>query len=313
MDRDLLAHLPVFLAVARQGSFAGAAAELSLSPSAVSHAIRMVESRLGATLFARTTRSVALTEAGNHLLGIIGPGFSQIEDGLDQFRANTGNVTGVLRLNVPRTALALAITPVIIELSQRFPQLTVEIAIDDASVDIVARGFDAGVRLGEMIAQDMVATRLTAPFKMILVAAPDYLARKGEPRAIWELANHNCIGFRQITAGSLYDWELNDGGTMVSVAVRGSSIVTDATYAKELALAGVGITYLMEPLARAEIESGILTRLLPETAIEEPGLFLYYPKRAATAPKLRAFIDVAKYILKFRSGDRTSSANPSTR
>jgi DNA-binding transcriptional LysR family regulator len=279
----------------------------------VSHAIRMVESRLGATLFARTTRSVALTEAGNHLLGIIGPGFSQIEDGLDQFRANTGNVTGVLRLNVPRTALALAITPVIIELSQRFPQLTVEIAIDDASVDIVARGFDAGVRLGEMIAQDMVATRLTAPFKMILVAAPDYLARKGEPRAISELANHNCIGFRQITAGSLYDWELNDGGTMVSVAVRGSSIVTDATYAKELALAGVGITYLMEPLARAEIESGILTRLLPETAIEEPGLFLYYPKRAATAPKLRAFIDVAKYILKFRSGDRTSSANPSTR
>ena len=313
MDRDLLAHLPVFLAVARQGSFAGAAAELSLSPSAVSHAIRMVESRLGATLFARTTRSVALTEAGNHLLGIIGPGFSQIKDGLDQFRANTGNVTGVLRLNVPRTALALAITPVIIELSQRFPQLTVEIAIDDASVDIIARGFDAGVRLGEMIAQDMVATRLTAPFKMILVAAPDYLARKGEPRAISELANHNCIGFRQITAGSLYDWELNDGGTMVSVAVRGSSIVTDATYAKELALAGVGITYLMEPLARAEIESGILTQLLPETAIEEPGLFLYYPKRAATAPKLRAFIDVAKYILKFRSGDRTSSANPSTR
>jgi len=308
MDRDLLAHLPVFLAVARQGSFAGAAAELSLSPSAVSHAIRMVESRLGATLFARTTRSVALTEAGNHLLGIIGPGFSQIEDGLDQFRANTGNVTGVLRLNVPRTALALAITPVIPELSERFPQLTVEIAIDDAAVDIIARGFDAGVRLGEMIAQDMVATRLTAPFKMILVAAPDYLARKGEPRAIPELANHNCIGFRQITAGSLYDWELNDGGTVVSVAVRGSSVVTDATYAKDLALAGVGIAYLMEPLARAEIESGKLKQLLPETAIEEPGLFLYYPKRAATAPKLRAFIDVARHMLKSRSADRASSA-----
>ncbi|MDL2404243.1 LysR family transcriptional regulator [Rhizobium calliandrae] len=298
MDRDLLAHLPVFLAVARLGSFAGAAGELSLSPSAVSHAIRTVESRLGATLFARTTRSVALTEAGNDLLGIIGPGFSQIEDGLDQFRANTGNVTGLLRLNVPRTALALAITPVVVELSQRFPQLTVEIAIDDASIDIIAGGFDAGVRLGEMIAQDMVATRLTAPFKMILAAAPDYLTRMGEPRAIPELASHNCIGFRQITAGSLYDWELNDGGTMVSVAVRGSSIVTDATYAKELALAGVGITYLMEPLARAEIESGKLKQLLPETAIEEPGLFLYYPKRAASAPKLRAFIDVAKYRLK---------------
>ncbi|MDL2401748.1 LysR family transcriptional regulator [Rhizobium mayense] len=304
MDRDLLAHLPVFLAVARQGSFAGAAAELSLSPSAVSHAIRMVESRLGATLFARTTRSVALTEAGNHLLGIIRPGFSQIEDGLDQFRANTGNVTGALRLNVPRTALALAITPVIVELAQRFPQLTVEIAIDDASVDIISGGFDAGVRLGEMIAQDMVATRLTPPFQMILVAAPDYLARRGEPRAIQELANHNCIGFRQITSGSLYDWELNDGGTMVSVAVRGSSIVTDATYAKELALAGVGIAYLMEPLAGAEIESGKLKQLLPETAIEEPGLFLYYPKRAATAPKLRAFIDVAKHKLKSQLAQR---------
>jgi DNA-binding transcriptional LysR family regulator len=298
MDRDLLAHFPVFLSVARRGGFASAAAELGMSPSAVSHSIRTIETRLGLALFARTTRSVALTEAGHNLVASVGSAFSEIEEAIDHVRSTAGHVTGLLRLSVPRTALATVITPVIVELSRRHPELVVEIASEDASVDIIARGFDAGVRLGEMIAQDMVALRLTPPFNMIMVASPDYLAREGKPQAIADLANHNCIGFRLITAGGLYDWELEEGGKLVSIAVRGTTVVTDATYAKELALAGVGIAYLMAPLASADLSAGHLAQVLPQNAIEEPGLFLYYPQRASMAPKLRAFITVAKEVLK---------------
>lgn len=290
--------MPVFLAVARRGGFAAAAAELGMSPSAVSHSIRMIEGRLGIALFARTTRSVALTEAGQSLQASAGQAFSEIEEAIDNIRSSTGSVAGHLRLSVPRTALATVITPVVVELSRRHPELVVEIASEDASVDIIARGFDAGVRLGEMIAQDMVALRLTPPFDMIMVASPDYLERRGEPRSIADLKNHNCIGFRLITAGSLYDWELEEEGKLVSVAVKGTVVVTDATYAKELALAGVGIAYLMAPTAATELSEGRLKQLLPENAIEEPGLFLYYPQRTSMAPKLRAFITVAREVLK---------------
>lgn len=298
MDRDLVAHLPIFLAVARRGAFAAAAAELGMSPSAVSHAVRVIESRLGTTLFARTTRSVALTEAGQMLRESIASSYSEIGEAIEKLKSNAGSVTGLLRLNVPRTALSTVVTPVVGELSRRHPELVVEIASEDASVDIVSRGFDAGIRLGEMIAQDMVAMRLTPPFRMIVVASPYYLARNGAPGAIADLRRHNCIGFRQITAGGLYDWELLDDGKDVAVAVSGTIVVTDATYALELALAGIGIAYLMAPLAQPHLASGRLVQVLASSAIEEPGLFLYYPRRASMAPKLRAFIAVAREVLK---------------
>ena len=298
MDRDLVAHLPIFLAVARRGGFAAAAAELGMSPSAVSHAVRVIEGRLGTPLFARTTRSVALTEAGQLLKDSVASSFSEIGEAIEKLKSSAGAVTGLLRLNVPRTALSTVVTPVIAELSRRHPDLVVEIASEDASVDIVSRGFDAGIRLGEMIAQDMVAMRLTPPFRMILVASPAYLAEKGTPQTIAELKHHNCIGFRQITAGGLYDWELLDDGKDVAVAVHGTVVVTDATYAMELALAGVGIAYLMAPLAITNLASRRLVQVLSSSAIEEPGLFLYYPRRASMAPKLRAFIAVAREVLK---------------
>ena len=298
MDRDLVAHLPIFLAVARRGGFAAAAAELGMSPSAVSHAVRVIEGRLGTPLFARTTRSVALTEAGQLLKDSVASSFSEIGEAIEKLKSSAGAVTGLLRLNVPRTALSTVVTPVIAELSQRHPDLVVEIASEDASVDIVSRGFDAGIRLGEMIAQDMVAMRLTPPFRIILAASPAYLAEKGTPQTIAELKHHNCIGFRQITAGGLYDWELLDDGKDVAVAVHGTVVVTDATYAMELAVAGVGIAYLMAPLAIANLASRHLVQVLSSSAIEEPGLFLYYPRRASMAPKLRAFIAVAREVLK---------------
>jgi DNA-binding transcriptional LysR family regulator len=298
MLRDLLPHLPVVLAVARRGGFAAAAKELGMSPSAVSHSVRTVEERLGAPLFARTTRSVALTETGRTLNDSIGAALLEIQDALERARSERGRVAGLLRLNVPQVALSMAITPVVAELARRHPQLVVEVTADAALTDIVAAGFDAGVRLGEMIEQDMIAVRLTPPFKAIMVAAPGYLAAKGKPNGIADLARHNCIGFRLLASGGIYAWDLLDNGKDVSVRVTGTVLVNDATYAKELALNGVGIAYIFEPLVRKEISDGALCWVLPEAAIHEPGLFLYFPRRAAEAPKLRAFIEVAREVLR---------------
>jgi DNA-binding transcriptional LysR family regulator len=297
MDRDLLPHLPVILAVARRGGFAAAAAELGMSPSAVSHCVKTVEERLQAPLFARTTRSVALTQAGESLVAAVGPALGEVQEALERLRSASGKVTGLLRLNAPRVALPIAIPPVVAALAWRHPDLVVEITSDDALTDIVAGGFDAGVRLGGMIAQDMVAIRLTPPFKAIMAASPRYLEAKGEPKTIADLARHNCIGFRLIASGGVYAWDLTEDGEDISVAVKGSTLVTDPTYAKELALAGAGIAYIFEPLVRDELRDRRLRWILPHTATEEPGLFLYYPRRASMAPKLRAFIDIAREAL----------------
>jgi len=298
MERDLLAHLPVFLTVARRGGFAAAASELGMSPSAVSHSVRMVEERLGAPLFARTTRSVALTETGRRLNDSIGAALQEIQEALERARSERGQVAGLLRLNVPQVALPMAITPVVTELALRHPQLVVEVTVDATLTDIVAAGFDAGVRLGEMIERDMIAVRLTPPFKAIMVAAPRYLATRGELKSIGDLARHNCIGFRLLASGGIYAWELQEDGEDVSVRVTGTTLVNDATYARDLAIAGVGIAYVFEPLVRKDIRDGTLRWVLPQAAIDEPGLFLYFPRRASEAPKLRAFIQVAREVLR---------------
>jgi DNA-binding transcriptional LysR family regulator len=297
MDRDLLAHLPIVLTVARRGGFAAAAGELGMSPSAVSHSVKVVEERLGVPLFVRTTRSVALTDAGSVLIEGAGPALQDIAERLERVRAVKGRVSGLLRINLPGIALPIIATPVVCEMARRFPDVRVEVYVDDAITDIVAEGFDAGIRLGEMIAEDMVTVRLTAPFRAIIVAAPAYLADRGRPKCVADLAHHNCIAYRQIKAGGLYRWELSEEGRDIALDSPGTIIVNDALYARELALAGVGLAYIFEPVVRADIAAGRLTQVLPHAAIEEPGLFLYFPRRAAMAPKLRAFIDTAKAVL----------------
>jgi DNA-binding transcriptional LysR family regulator len=294
MNRDLLGHLPVVISVARSRGFAAAAAALGMSPSAVSHAVRTVEDRLGEPLFARTTRSVSLTESGARFLASVGSALDDIDKAAEGLAAERGEVTGLLRINAPRVALDMALTPILAKLAWQHPRLTVEVHADDALVDIVAQGFDAGIRLGEAVQQDMIALRLTRPFKAILVASTFYVDAKGTPRTIGDLHGHNCIGFRLIGSGGVYDWELRDGDKVVSVKTSGTTLVTDATHARDLALAGVGIAYIFEPLVRRHIREGRLKWLLPQSAIEEDGLFLYYPRRASLAPKLRAFIDAAK-------------------
>jgi DNA-binding transcriptional LysR family regulator len=297
MDRTLLPHLSIVLAVHRRGGFAAAAAELGMSASAVSHAVRTVEDHLGQPLFARTTRSVRLTEAGAGFIDMLGPAMGDIAEAVDRFGEAIGRVGGVLRINAPHVALPLAITPMVAEMSRRHPELVIEVASDDGLADIVAGGYDAGVRLGHTVAQDMVAVRLTPPFQAIMVATPRYLAAAGEPRNIAALAQHNCIGFRFVSSGGVYAWDLRDKGADVAVQVKGTVRVTNALYARELALADVGIAYIFEPLVRAELREGRLRQLLPRSAFDEPGLFLYFPRRAAQAPKLRAFVDLAREML----------------
>jgi DNA-binding transcriptional LysR family regulator len=294
MDRDLLTHLPVILAVARRNGFATAAAELGMSPSAVSHAVRLVEERIGQPLFARTTRSVALTEAGAALVATAGPALQDIAERMERIRSVKGRASGLLRINTPRLAVPMAVTRIVAAMAERHPDVTVELFADDGLANIVGEGFDAGIRLGEMIAEDMVAVRLTPAFRAIVVASPAYIGQRGRPRSLADLSAHNCIGYRGVRSGAPYRWELAEDGKDVSVETRGTAIVSDSLSARDLALAGIGLAYLFEPLVRADIEAGRLTEVLPQAAIEEPGLFLYFPRRAAMAPKLRAFIDTAR-------------------
>jgi DNA-binding transcriptional LysR family regulator len=297
MDRDLLSHLPVVISVAHRRGFAPAAAALGMSPSAVSHAVRKVEDRLGEPLFARTTRSVSLTEAGKRFLSGVEPALREIGKAAETLGAERGEVVGLLRINTPRVALGMALTPILSELAWKHPRLTVEVYSDDALIDIVAQGFDAGIRLGEAVQQDMIAVRLIRPFKVILVAAPEYLDAKGVPQSIGDLHRHNCIGLRLVGSGGIFDWELRDGKKTIAVKTSGTVLVSDPTHALDLALADVGIAYALEPLARQHIREGRLRWLLPRSAVEHDGLFLYYPQRASQAPKLRAFLEVAKATL----------------
>ncbi len=298
MDRDLLGHLPIIACVARHRSFAAAAAELGMSPSAISHAVRSVEDRLAIPLFARTTRSVSLTEAGARFVAGVEPALTDIEKTVEGLSAERGEVTGLLRIDVARVNFEMALTRILAKLAQQHPRLTVEVRTGHTSVDIVAQGFDAGIRVLRSIHQDMVTTRLTGSFKVILVASRDYLDARGTPKSIADLHQHNCIGIRSVTSGAIYDWELIDGKKPTTVKTSGTALMTDNTEALSLALAGVGIAYIVEPLARRYVREGSVEWLLPQTAVEHDGLFLYYPRRASLAPKLRAFIDVAKKTLK---------------
>ncbi|MFO1147560.1 MAG: LysR family transcriptional regulator [Alsobacter sp.] len=296
MDRDLLPHLPVVMAVARLRGFAAAAASLNMSASAVSHAVRTVEDRIGEPLFARTTRSVGLTEAGQRFLATVGPALDDIGSAFEILSASRGEVSGLLRINAPRIAFPMALTAILARTARDYPGLTVETHANDAFVDIVAEGFDAGVRLGAAVQQDMIAVRITRPFQAICVASPAYLEARGRPNTIADLARHNLIGFRMTGSGGLYEWELRDGERDVSLPTKGTAIVTDATFARDLALADVGIAYVYEPLVRGDLLSRRLVRILPDTAIEEDGLFLYFVRRAQLAPKFRAFLDAAKDV-----------------
>ncbi len=297
MDRDLLSHVPVVIAVARQGGFASAAMSLGMSPSTVSHAVKTVEERLGTPLFARTTRSVALTETGARFIDLAETAVQNMTTAWDVARSDITGASGLLRINAPRITLDWVLKPTLKAMAAKYNDVTVEVFFDDGLADVIEERFDAGIRLGRMVSEDMVAVRLAPRFRIILVAAPEYLKDQGAPRSIEDLMRHQCIQYRMTSAGNIYRWDLKDKGSDVQVETRGPVVVNDMLHALELAKAGLGICYTFEPLARDMLEAGTLCEVLPEASLEEDGLSLYFPRRASRAPKLRVFIDTAREVL----------------
>lgn len=296
------AQLQLFAAVARHRSFSRAARELALTRSALSQAVRQLEEQLGVSLLTRTTRSVALTPAGAQLLGRVSPAFAEVTDALRAVTAQPGALVGRLRLSVPRSAVPYAITPILPVFCALHPGVEVEVSIDERLVDIVAEGYDAGVRLIESIARDMLQVRLSAPFRFVVVASPGYLAACGAPERPEDLAAHTCVPFRMKSTQTLYAWEFERGARSWRVPVRGPAVTDDVGASVALAEAGLGLAYTPEHAVEEALAAGRLVRVLEAYAPSVPGYFLYFPESGRASPTLRAFIEVVRAEVASRRG-----------
>ena len=279
-----------FLSVAQHRSFRRAAAELGVTPSAISQAVRALEARVGAALFMRTTRSVGLTEAGERFLSRAKPAFEELVAASETARDLGRRPTGLLRLSVPRVVVPLVLEPVIASFCEAYPDIELEIAASAEMVDLVTGGYDAGIRLGQFIAPDMIVVRLTPPFPFVVVGSPDYLRRRKPPERIDDLRQHACLRMRR-SNGSIAPWSFVDGNKAIEAIVSGPFIAHDYPTILGAALQGVGLAQMPGPLAKAAIAAGRLQAVLAPFAVTTPGVFLYYPGRHQALPKLRAFIE----------------------
>lgn len=282
-----------FLSVARHRSFRRAAAALGVTPSAVSQSVRSLEARIGAALLTRTTRSVGLTEAGQRFLDRAGPAFDELVAASEAARDLGQRPTGLLRLAVPRSVVPLILEPVIASFCEAYPEIELEIAASDEMVDIAAGGFDAGIRLGELIATDMIAVRLTPSFPFVVVGSPDYLRRHEPPARVEDLRDHACLRLRRWN-GSIAPWSFAVGNDVIEAAVSGPLIAHDYPTLLGAAMQGLGLAQVPGPIAAAAIADGRLQALLTPLAIMTPGVFLYHSGKRQMLPKLRAFIDHLK-------------------
>ena len=279
-----------FLAVAKHRSFRRAAVALGVTPSAVSQAVRTLEARVGAALLARTTRSVGLTEAGQRFLERAAPAFDELVAAGEAARDLGRRPTGLLRLSVPRAVIPLILEPVIASFCQAYPEIELEIDASAELVDLATGGFDAGIRLGQFIAPDMVAVRLTPPLQLAVVGSPDYLARHGRPECVDELRHHACLRMRR-SNGSISPWPFVDGNKTVEAIVSGPLIAHDYPTLLGAAIKGVGLAQAPGPVAKAAIADGRLQALLTPFAVTTPGVFLFHLGRRQVLPKLRALIE----------------------
>jgi DNA-binding transcriptional LysR family regulator len=284
-----------FLSVARRKSFRRAAADLGVTPSAISQAVRALEARIGVPLFTRTTRSVGLTEAGERFLARARPAFEELVAAGEAARDLGGRPSGLLRLAVPRAVVPLILQPMIASFCEAYPDIELEIAASEELVDIAQQGFDAGIRLGQFIAADMTIVRLTPPFRFVVVGSPTYLARAGAPDRPEDLRNHACLRQR-LSNGAIALWRFLDGNRPLEVSVAGPLIANDLPSLLGAALEGVGLAQLPDPVAKAAVGEGRLRNLLTPFAPTTPGVFLYHSGRREVLPKLRAFIDHVKRV-----------------
>ena len=295
MARENYNDLQAFVTVAREGSFTRAAAQLGVSQSALSHTIRGLEARLGIRLLTRTTRSVAPTEAGERLLDTVAPRFEEIEAELAALSELRDKPAGKIRISAAEHAASSVLWPKLAAFLPDYPDIQVEIAINYGLIDIVAERFDAGVRLGDQVAKDMIAVRIAPDLKMAVVAAPAYFARRPPPTTPQDLAAHDCINLRLPTYGGLYAWEFAKDGHQVNVRVEGQLVLNSSAPILRAALAGFGLAYIPEDMAAEHLAAGRLQRVLEEWCPAFPGYHLYYPSRRQSAPAFALLVQALRY------------------
>jgi len=293
--RATLQELEMFAAIAQHLSFRKAAEERNVTPSSLSHAMRHFEERLGVRLLTRTTRKVALTEAGERFLQRIQPALADLSQAVDELNDWREDPRGVLRISMPRSAEALFFQSLILPFIQRYPEITLEIDSNDALVDIVASGFDAGVRYGDVLAQDMIAVPFGHPMRALAVASPSFLTQYGVPQSPADLLHFPCIE-RRFPSGRRYRWEFWQEGRKQEVAVKGSLVLDNNERILQAACAGLGIAFLHKDAVHTALVKGELVEILADYTQVEEGFWLYYPSRKYLSVPLRHFIDWIKDI-----------------
>ena len=286
--------LRAFVAVAEQGNFSKAAEQLGLSPSSLSQIIRTFEERLGVRLIHRTTRSVSLTEAGERLLLRIRPALAELDAALSDVGHFRDQPAGIVRVRCLRHAFRIHVAPALAAFHTAFPDIKLDILVDDAIVDLVAGGFDVGFTLGEVLEKDMVGVKLGGEMRQIAVASPDYIARHGRPETPKDLHSHKCIRWRWPGRTTPYNWEFFKDGAWFEVEVDGPLILSEQTMTIDAAVQGMGIAFWIEQELKPLIEQGKLVPLLEQYSAPFPGFYICYPQQRQMAPALRAFIDFIK-------------------
>ena len=294
MERNHLNDLMAFATVARECSFTRAAAILAMSPSALSHAMRGLEERLGVRLLARTTRSVSPTEAGERLLRSLNPALAEIEDGLQAMAEWRDNPSGTVRTTTFAYAARIVLLPKLPGFLLANPDVRVEVNIDDGLTDIVAAGFDAGIRLGETVDKDMIAVKIGPDLRTVVVGTPSYFERYPPPLTPYDLDRHACIGYRLKTSGGLLPWEFQRGDKDIKIRTRGPLVANDGDLPAAAVRAGAGLGYIMEHDVAEDIASGNLIQVLDDWCPRFPGFHLYHPSRRQSPPALRALIAALK-------------------
>lgn len=296
MRERRLHGVPEFVAVAERRGFAAAARALGVTPSALSQKVRALEARLGTALLVRTTRSVDLTDAGRRLLAEVGPPLRAALTAVEQTAARATEVSGTLRLTVPRDAVPMVIDPVLRPLAVRHPRLILDVSVENRRVNLIEEGFDVGIRLSEAIERDMVAVRVVEPFRFVIVGAPGYLRRRGRPRRPPDLLAHDGVLYRSPTTGAIYAWELERGRRRQRVAVPPRLVTNDGALMIRAAREGLGLAYASEPAVAPALASGALELVLEDWAPAVRGLFACFPAAARKQPKLQAFLDVLRSV-----------------
>jgi DNA-binding transcriptional LysR family regulator len=295
MRREDLADLAAFVVVAEEGSFTRAAARLDVSQSALSHALRKLEARLGIRLLTRTTRSVSTTEAGERLLDAVRPALHSIDRQLDDLSELRDRPSGTIRITTPEHAAQTVLWPVVSKFLADYPDVHVELNAESSLTDIVAERFDAGVRLGEQLAKDMIAVRIGPALRMVVIAAPSYFAMHGKPKTPHDLTAHQCINLRMRSSGALYVWEFEKSGKEINVRVEGQLTLNTIPLVLEAVRSGHGIAYVMEDRAQSLIESGEAVRVLDSWCPPFDGYHLYYPSRRQPTPAFSLLVEALRY------------------